>query len=125
MKIFINRFLLKNSIKCLNEKFKRRSKHLLHSNTVPNKFVKMTLQVKKELNSSQTDGNESGICVGASSSSSNEININDLDAKSKLKVFHFKMVSSDNTSDGGMDDNYEYDEFKDNEFISSTLLLDS
>ena len=110
-------FFLQTSIKILNEKFKRRSKHKI--------FVKGTplitkLEAQKETNSSQTDGNESGICAGASTASSS----NDIEQK-----FTVPKICIDNISDVGMveDENFDYDEleFKDNDFISSTLLLES
>ena len=80
----------RTSIKSLNEKFKRRSKHLYQVKEIPPRGKLLTkLEAHNEMNSS-----ESGIYAGASSSSSNQ-----------------------------MDE--EFDEFKDNDFICSTLLLDN
>jgi hypothetical protein len=70
--------------------------------------VKLTkLEVHNEMNSS-----ESGIYAGASSSSSNEM-MNQIETKSKK--------TTNNSISDEMDDEFE---FKDNDFISSTLLMD-
>jgi hypothetical protein len=70
--------------------------------------VKLTkLEVHNEMNSS-----ESGIYAGASSSSSNEM-MNQIETK-------YKKTTNNSISDE-MDDEFE---FKDNDFISSTLLMD-
>ena len=84
----------------------------MHIKDTPQRIkLSSKFEIHKELNSS-----ESGIYAGASTSS------NEVESKSKKLASH-----NNNISDVDLDENFEFDEleFKDNDFISSTLLLNS